>query len=584
MNRPQVNEKVLSIETSNAYRLDESLFERFMNKMSGPGSVATSRLTVQRRMHPDIAEFVRQTLYPDLKDETSTRQHPPVADLATRSYWLDHEVPENTPDPDSPHSKSFSNDYEVEMATALVQHLVGTNAYGLGDIAILTPYNGQLAALAKNLHGKVKILLSEKDRQALFDEGLISDEDESSTSRVDVDVQDMLRLASVDNFQGEEAKVVILTTVRSNPKGKVGFLKTENRINVACSRARDGFYVIGNSKALQTVPMWAKIISVFKTQNRLGRSLRTCCSRHPHHHFEIRSPKDFSKVQKCDIICGQYFKDCDHPCTEVCHPEGLHEMLQCSKTFTIKLKCGHEAQITCKEQINGYIPRCRAVVIPSMELPCKHTIEVRCRGGGDSHTCSAICKALLPCGHLCQDKCVDCRTSGGHATCSSECGKEMPCGHKCNVECHSGPCPPCKQPCQRSCSHGKCPNPCNMVCDPCVKSCARKDCTLICCLPCNIETEISDENTIENSAFDVPRFTDVLDRMVAKMGRKLDMHARRVDWARLQLRDSSTSFLATIRPNPLAATQNQRMVNERLNSLDDVQLGIKNFRGMLSWS
>lgn len=39
---------------------------------------------------------------------------------------------------------------------------------------------------------------------------------------------------SSDNFQGEEAKVVIMSTVRSNYDDRVGFLRTPNRINVAC--------------------------------------------------------------------------------------------------------------------------------------------------------------------------------------------------------------------------------------------------------------------------------------------------------------------------------------------------------------
>lgn len=46
-------------------------------------------------------------------------------------------------------------------------------------------------------------------------------------------VMNILKLTSqVDNFQGEEAKVIIVSLGRSNENGKVGFLKTSNRINV----------------------------------------------------------------------------------------------------------------------------------------------------------------------------------------------------------------------------------------------------------------------------------------------------------------------------------------------------------------
>lgn len=68
-NRPQVNEQSLSLETTHGkqYRLDESLFERMMlptNPAVRP--LATSRLNIQRRMHPDIADIMRATLYPFL--------------------------------------------------------------------------------------------------------------------------------------------------------------------------------------------------------------------------------------------------------------------------------------------------------------------------------------------------------------------------------------------------------------------------------------------------------------------------------------------------------------------------------------
>ena len=44
-----------------------------------------------------------------------------------------------------------------------------------------------------------------------------------------------VRITAVDNFQGEENDIILLSLVRSNDKGKVGFLKIENRICVALS-------------------------------------------------------------------------------------------------------------------------------------------------------------------------------------------------------------------------------------------------------------------------------------------------------------------------------------------------------------
>ena len=67
--RPQVNQQALSLETNlgASYRLDESLMERMMYPtMQGVRPISSSHLNIQRRMHPEIAEIMRATLYPYL--------------------------------------------------------------------------------------------------------------------------------------------------------------------------------------------------------------------------------------------------------------------------------------------------------------------------------------------------------------------------------------------------------------------------------------------------------------------------------------------------------------------------------------
>lgn len=68
--RPQVNQSALSLETTigASYRLDESLMERMMvPSIPGVRPIASSCLDLQRRMHPDIADLMRATLYPFLQ-------------------------------------------------------------------------------------------------------------------------------------------------------------------------------------------------------------------------------------------------------------------------------------------------------------------------------------------------------------------------------------------------------------------------------------------------------------------------------------------------------------------------------------
>ena len=58
----------MALENSIKYRLDESLFERMVYPCThGVPPFPTSRLNIQRRMHPAIADLMRATLYPQLK-------------------------------------------------------------------------------------------------------------------------------------------------------------------------------------------------------------------------------------------------------------------------------------------------------------------------------------------------------------------------------------------------------------------------------------------------------------------------------------------------------------------------------------
>ena len=310
--RPQVTEMALSTENSSKYRLDESLFERMMfSKTQFP----VSKLNVQRRMHPEIADLSRAGDYDFLVDHELTLHNPPVVGMTDRTYWLDHRQPENQPDPRSPMSKSHSNRFEVEFCAALVRYLIERNGYSLGEIVILTPYNGQLAALAGRLRQNCSILLSDKDREALMDLGLLPADSKFGAAKTSLDLDKMLRVVTVDNFQGEEAKVIIFSAVRSNVLGKVGFLKTRNRINVACSRARDGFYVLGNASLIGSTEHWAKRIDFLKERGRLGGSFRACCSRHPERTFEVFEPEQFEQIPACAVVCLETLS-CGHTCKE----------------------------------------------------------------------------------------------------------------------------------------------------------------------------------------------------------------------------------------------------------------------------
>lgn len=169
--RPHVQCYELSQEsaTGRQYALDTSLFERLVTATDGGICLPFSRLDTQRRMHPEIAELVRKTLYPELSDAPSTLEHQEVAGLKKRLFWLNHQQPETHSDM---HSTSHSNDYEVEMTTALVSHLIKQGVYKPGSIAVLTPYVGQLKKLQLRMQNAFEVVLDERDIKDLEEAGL----------------------------------------------------------------------------------------------------------------------------------------------------------------------------------------------------------------------------------------------------------------------------------------------------------------------------------------------------------------------------------------------------------------------------
>ena len=67
----------------------------------------------------------------------------------------------------------------------------------------------------------------------------------------------------MDGFQGREKEAIVLSLVRSNEEGEVGFLKDKRRLNVAITRAKRHVCVIGDSETLSRDAFLAGLIDYF---------------------------------------------------------------------------------------------------------------------------------------------------------------------------------------------------------------------------------------------------------------------------------------------------------------------------------
>ena len=103
---------------------------------------------------------------------------PHVVGMRQDVFWLDHQNLEDQGHTDK-QQRSHSNQWEVGMVAALVRHLVRQGEYTSNDIAVLTPYTGQVVQLRDFLRNDFEIVLSERDHDILAQEGLTGDVDAS---------------------------------------------------------------------------------------------------------------------------------------------------------------------------------------------------------------------------------------------------------------------------------------------------------------------------------------------------------------------------------------------------------------------
>ncbi|OQO09929.1 hypothetical protein B0A48_04284 [Cryoendolithus antarcticus] len=232
--------------------LETPLFTRLL-ALHGPG--IKTLLNIQYRMHATISAFPSAALYNDkLQPDPSVAAHlltdlpyeiTETEDTIAPLVFFDTQggdfLESREDDEPSPTAKgktrgilaeSKLNPNEAALVAAHIARLVHAGVKE-EDIGVVTPYNAQLGVLAR--------LLKER-----FPE---------------------VELGSVDGFQGREKEAIVLSLVRSNPEGQVGFLGEERRLNVAMTRPKRQLCVVGDSETVSRGSKFLKAWMEFLEEN-----------------------------------------------------------------------------------------------------------------------------------------------------------------------------------------------------------------------------------------------------------------------------------------------------------------------------
>ena len=197
-----------------------------MQKVTDSKPEVVSLLKTQYRMHDDIMRFPSHWFYNDELRSAPEVKHRGILEYDTPVVWLDtadcHFTEDQLAD-----SMSRINKDEANLLVSTLQTYIGK----IGkervldesiDFGLISPYKSQV----HYIRGLIK-------RNAFFKP-----------------FRRLITVHTVDGFQGQERDVIMISLVRANDKGQIGFLGDLRRMNVAITRARMKLIILGDAPTM----------------------------------------------------------------------------------------------------------------------------------------------------------------------------------------------------------------------------------------------------------------------------------------------------------------------------------------------
>ena len=196
---------------------------------------AVTLLCVQYRMHSDIMKFSSQWFYGGNLVAAPDVESRGILDYDIAMEWIDTtdmDFAERTVSAGNSRLNTLEGDFFIAELERYVQRIgVQRILDERIDFGLISPYKAQV----KYLRSKIK------------------------KSAVLKPIKQQLSINTIDGFQGQERDVVMISLVRSNDDGRIGFLSDLRRMNVAITRARMKVMIVGDASTLQHHKFYAQL-------------------------------------------------------------------------------------------------------------------------------------------------------------------------------------------------------------------------------------------------------------------------------------------------------------------------------------
>lgn len=204
----------------------EGLGRTLMQKIAHTKPETVSLLKIQYRMHEDIMRFSSQWFYHNELESAPEVSGRGILRLDTPIVWFDTsecDFTENTREETMSRVNRQEAELLVEQLRSYIQKISKERVLEEHiDFGLISPYKAQVQYIRKLI------------KQDAFFKPL----------------RRLITVHTVDGFQGQERDVILISLVRANEDGKIGFLNDLRRMNVAITRARMKLMILGDASTL----------------------------------------------------------------------------------------------------------------------------------------------------------------------------------------------------------------------------------------------------------------------------------------------------------------------------------------------